>query len=326
MVTEKKWTKDESYKIQLLRGLSIIAVVCIHNTPDGIAQAWYRPFLNFSVAMFLFISGMLSDSKNWNPANRLKKIVVPYLLWSLIYTVLYCHDDVWTLPLAFGKNLVTGRAAAIMYYVFVYCQFTLLIPIIDYMAKSKYKYFGLLIAPIEIIVVRLLPLLLGYKWNSYINGLVYLSCLGWFTYFYLGYLIGNNYLRVECKTKRLILKLCVCVTLQILEGMCYFSLGETNCGTQLKLSAVLTNVFVLLIAYRFITSDKTVRARPLYLIGNNSFGVYFSHLAIMWVLNHIPHYAQVRFPLNAMIVVAVSMFLVQLCRKNWGDIAKYFAF
>ena len=113
--------------------------------------------------------------------------------------------------------------------------------------------------------------------------------------------------------------------LQILEGMWYFSLGETNCGTQLKLSVILTNVFVLLIAYRFITSDKTVSAKSLYLIGNNSFGIYFSHLAVMWVLNHIPHYEQVWFPLNAIIVVAVSTAFVQICRNFLGKKARYFA-
>lgn len=113
--------------------------------------------------------------------------------------------------------------------------------------------------------------------------------------------------------------------LQILEGMWYFSLGETNCGTQLKLSAILMNVFVLLIAYRFITSDKTVSAKSLYLIGNNSFGIYFSHLAVMWVLNHIPHYEQVWFPLNAAIVVIISLMCVVIGKKILGKNAKYLA-
>lgn len=113
--------------------------------------------------------------------------------------------------------------------------------------------------------------------------------------------------------------------LQILEGMWYFSLDETNCGTQLKLSAILTNVFVLLIAYRFITSDKTVSAKSLYLIGNNSFGIYFSHLAVMWVLNHIPHYENLWYPLNAAIVVIISLMCVVIGKKILGKNAKYLA-
>lgn len=63
----------ESKKIQILRGLAIIAVVFIHNTPGGLAQVFCRPFLNFSVGLFLFLSGMLSDAGRYDPGKRLKK-------------------------------------------------------------------------------------------------------------------------------------------------------------------------------------------------------------------------------------------------------------
>ena len=44
----------QSYKIQMLRGIAIISVVFIHNTPPGILSAICRPFLNFAVGLFLF--------------------------------------------------------------------------------------------------------------------------------------------------------------------------------------------------------------------------------------------------------------------------------
>lgn len=72
-----KLTKEESHKVQIIRGLAIIAVVCIHNTPSGMAQVLWRPFLNFAVAIFLFISGMLSNAQKWSPAYRIKKIIIP---------------------------------------------------------------------------------------------------------------------------------------------------------------------------------------------------------------------------------------------------------
>ena len=200
-----KLTNEESYKIQLVRGIAIIAVVFIHNTPSGMAQVWCRPFLNFSVATFLFVSGLLSSVERWNPFHRIKKVIFPYIIWSIIYTVLYNHNSILQLPTLCIKNLITGKAAAIMYYIFVYCQFTLLIPLIDYLAKSKYKYLGFIISPLEIIIVRLFPLILGYRINSYISMIVQVSCVGLFVYFYLGYLIGNNYIHIEFKTSNLIL-------------------------------------------------------------------------------------------------------------------------
>lgn len=57
-----KLTAQQSNKVQILRGLAIIAVVFIHNTPDGLAQVYCRPFFNFSVGLFLFLSGFLSNA------------------------------------------------------------------------------------------------------------------------------------------------------------------------------------------------------------------------------------------------------------------------
>jgi surface polysaccharide O-acyltransferase-like enzyme len=101
------------------------------------------------------------------------------------------------LPVLYVKYLLTGKAAAIMYYVFVYCELTLLIPIIDKLAKSKYRYLGLLISPIEIIFMRLLPLVCGYELNKYVAIIKGVYCFGWFVYYYLGYMIGNGIIKVK---------------------------------------------------------------------------------------------------------------------------------
>lgn len=53
-----KPTREQSTRIQVLRGCAIAAVVLIHNTPPGMWQVWCRPLLNWSVGLFLFLSGM----------------------------------------------------------------------------------------------------------------------------------------------------------------------------------------------------------------------------------------------------------------------------
>lgn len=50
--------------IQVLRGLAIAAVVLIHCLPESSASVTLRPFLNWSVALFLFLSGMLTTEEN----------------------------------------------------------------------------------------------------------------------------------------------------------------------------------------------------------------------------------------------------------------------
>ena len=207
----KNHLTDRPYRIQILRGLAIIAVVLIHNTPGGMSEVFIRPFLNFGVGLFLFLSGMLSNANQWRPKKRLKKVLIPYIIWTFLYVVMSNVGNWKSIPTEYIIKLITGKAAAPMYYVFVYCELTLLIPIIDKMAKSKARYLGFLISPIEIIIFRLIPLMLGYTMNAYISIIMNISCIGWFTYFYLGYLIGNGLLTVKEKNQFLYLYLVVSI-------------------------------------------------------------------------------------------------------------------
>lgn len=268
-------TKEKSYKIQVLRGLAIIAVVLIHNTPGGIAQVWCRPFLNFSVGLFLFMSAMLSSVEKWNPKKRIMKVVIPYVIWTLIYVLLRNFKSPTAIPIDFVKCLLTAKSAAVMYYIFIYCEFTLLIPVIDKLARSKYKYIGFLISPLEIIAMRLIPLMMGITINPYISILTSVSCLGWFTYYYLGYMVGNNLIQIKMSTKKILVFWVVSIALQILEGYWYYSMGNVNCGTQLKLTSVLAGSLFALLSYRFIEKTKHVNLNLLFHLGEISFGIYF---------------------------------------------------
>lgn len=314
--------------IQILRGIAIIAVVFIHNTPGGFAQIYCRPFFNFAVGLFLFLSGMLSNANNWNPRKRIVKVIIPYLLWTFVYVLFYNYYTPKMLPIIYLERLVAGNASAIMYYIFVYIELILLIPLIDKLAKSKYKYIGFIITPIEIIFMRLIPLITGYDINKYINISIIMdiSCLCWFTYFYLGYLLGNNIISIRSSTKKLVCLWVGAIILQMAEGYWYLSMGELNYGTQSKLSSILAGCLSTMIAYKFINSEKTFNMKFLRLLGDCSFGIYFSHLAIMFVIEKIPHYTEyVRFPINAVFCILLSMICVIIGKKILGPYGKYLA-
>lgn len=319
-------TDSRSYKIQVLRGLAIIAVVFIHNTPNGLAQVWCRPFLNFSVGCFLFLSGMLSNSQRRNPTKRIMKVIIPYVIWTLPYVIVRNIKQPGQIPASYLWNLITAGAVPIMYYIFVYCELVLLMPLIDRIARSKYKYLGFLISPLEIIFMRLIPLITGYQMNEYFKIVMSISCLGWFTYYYLGYLLGNKIIQLQISTPGLLLIGGGGIVLQILEGYWYFLLGETNCGTQLKLSAIFTGAIFSMATFRFINSERKCSTDVLYLLGNYSFGIYFSHLAVMGVLEYIPFYLRyVIYPFNAIVTIGITFVCVLIGKKVLGKYSKYFA-
>lgn len=319
-------TDSKSGKIDILRGLSIIAVVFIHNTPDGLYQVMCRPFLNFAVATFLFLSGMLSDANKWHPAKRIKKVVIPYIFWTLVYVTLSNFRNPVEIPLDFLKGLITGNSAAIMYYIFLYCELTLLIPLIDKLARSKYKYLGFVISPVEIVFMRLIPLIMKVNFNYYIEIIMSVSCVGWFIFYYLGYLLGNGLLEIRFSTAKIAVMWAFSIALQIAEGYWYMSMGAQNCGTQLKLSSILSNALFVVLAFGFVNSDKTCTNKFLNILGKSSFGIYFSHIAVMTALKQIPYYSEyIIYPFNAILTVLVSLICVLAGRKFLGNKGRYIA-
>lgn len=320
-------TSTKSKHIQILRGLAITAVVLIHTVPSGMVSVFLRPFFNFAVGLFLFLSGMLTDINKYNPKKRILKVIVPYIIWTLIYIVINNASNPTQIPFDFVKNLLTGRAASTTYFIPLYCEFTLLIPLIDKLARSKFKYLGFLITPLEVFFLRTLPIISGHDINPYISMVIKISCLGWFTYFYLGYLMGNSLLTVKISTKKLSALLIASIALQMLESYWRLSLGDMNSGTQMKLTAVLTGSIFVILAYRFINSEKEYHFKLLEFLGNNSFGIYFSHPAIKYFLNMIPlFYKSAFFPFNTVIILAVDILLIILFKKILGKFSKYLAF
>ena len=104
--------------VQVFRALAIIAVVMIHTTPLGYWQVFCRPFINFSVATFLFLSGYLTDvdNDNWKTfyKKRIIRVIIPYIIWTVLYSLKYFNIGNLLV------NLLTAQAAAPIYYVFVY--------------------------------------------------------------------------------------------------------------------------------------------------------------------------------------------------------------
>ena len=49
--------------------------------------------------------------------------------------------------------------------------------------------------------------------------------------------------------------------------------------------------------------------RLMVLIGDNSFGIYLSHLVVMGFLAYLPAYSLIPFPLNSLLILTISLLL-----------------
>ncbi len=301
---------EKNNTIQIFRALAIIAVVMIHTCPPGEWQIYCRPFINFSVATFLFLSGYLTktENDNWKAfyKNRITRVIIPYIIWTILYsslTVLKSGD-----VSCIAKNLLTARAAATMYYIFVYIQFVLLTPLLGKLAKSKYRNLGWFVAPLSTLIFKYYSLLSGIELNPYVSLFWGDCCLGWFTYYYLGLVLGNHFIERNFSLRSLVVLYFASMILQMAEGYGWLMLGEANCGTQIKLTSFLTSTIFLLIIYTILKKPHfAINSKFLRLLGDYSFGIYLCHIMVMRVLAKVPYYSEVPFPVNSAIVVLVSL-------------------
>lgn len=310
--------KEKNQKIQILRAIAIIAVIMIHTCPNGELQVYIRPFINFAVALFLFLSGYLTniDISDWKAfyKKRIIRVIIPYIIWTFLYTTAHFIGNGIELK-KYIINLLSTKAAPTLYYIFVYIQFVIMTPFLGKLAKSKYKWFGFIIAPISVII-KYYWLFSGVEPNKYSDVLWRVCCLGWFTYYYIGLLLGNKIIKKEYNIKKLIILYLLSIFVQMIEGYAWFKLGEVNCGTQIKLSSFLTSSIFILIAYWYLNNKQLIKTNKILIkIGDYSFGIYISHIMIMMILGKIPIYSQIPFCLNSIIVLIITMLCVLIVNK-----------
>jgi peptidoglycan/LPS O-acetylase OafA/YrhL len=162
-----------------LNGFAILGVIIFHASGWGFVSmfAWaerYAPYVQpgfqpgttvsyfalrtmeqlavFSIPAFLFVSGLFiafaagrqAQTISWTIVTaRIRKLLVPYLLWSILLLVLLVAEGRMPSPQFFAIALLTGQANPAYYYVPLLIQFYALSP---YLVPLARKHARLLIA------------------------------------------------------------------------------------------------------------------------------------------------------------------------------------
>ena len=295
--------------------MAIIAVVMIHTTPAGQWQIFCKPFINFAVAAFVFLSGYLTktDNDNWPKfyTRRISRVLVPYLIWTVIYSI----QDIRSAGLsALVKNLLCANATTTLYYIFVYIQFVLLTPLLGKLAKSPYRHLGWLIAPLSVILFKYIQVFGGIEQSKHIQLFWNDACLGWFTFYYLGLILGNRIIDRKFNIINLTALYCASLLLQMAEGYLWYKTDPAGCGSQLKLTAIQSSsIFILLMYSVFLNRNHQPKSRLLCMIGDYSFGIYLVHMMFLRLLETFDLYKVIPYPINSIVVLAISFICCYAC-------------
>lgn len=301
-------------KLQLLRAFSIIAVVVIHTIPNGYEAIFIRPFTNFCVAMFIFLSGYMTNPYMENIGEfyrkRLARVLIPYILWTICYSLVFKNGISGVI-----YNLLTTSVCYAFYYCFVYAEFVIITPFIAKVMNKKYSWTLILVQPVFILIVRYVLNFMHIPLEHPLNDIFFCS---WFLYYYMGLKLKNYNKRAN---KGLWIILGILVLLQMIEGVLWYHFGSLDMATsQSKISTMLTNVVLLIIVCGYLNGRKmkdNILNKIFVEIGNCSFGIYLSHILIMTIIsNKFALYNILPIPLKTITILVVSFAFVLVGRLS----------
>lgn len=308
-------TQNRLTGIDFLRILSMFGVILIHVTSTYIYnESHYHVlgmnpafFLNqaarFSVPLFLLLSGFslgIGQKQESYPSflkRRCSRILLPYVVWTLLYELSNCGFDfqAWLSrlghPLWLLQEFLTGQAAPHLYFIPIIFQFYLLYPLLLRWVDRR---------PLQSVTWALSVTLL-------FQGIYYLQSLGlipgfqnhylwrafpvWIFYFVLGMALQRLDLEV-------IRRRCQAVTVPLLTTcllfICLYCALSSYTGAldSIKPSIIL---FVPLVFFCGVAVWNRLRPGPrlkavVAALSSWSMDVYYSHVMILCLLRMVPRF------------------------------------
>lgn len=303
-------------------------MLSIHITLIHICGGGYgviiRPFVNFAVGMFIFLSGYLTK-ENENGVyrdiiyRRIKKIIIPYIIWSFIFAIVNRRIN------TFIPDVFMSKCNGIYYFILIYIQMVLLIPVTFKLLRSRFSKLGWFVTPVSVFLIRYISLWFNIELGFPFQGELFVF---WFGFYYLGASLKNGYINLQL-SKKCLTNLCLfSLVIQGVEGFIWYWMGNFDMATtQLKMSSIITTGLCCIRAYIYIEAgDLNLNEQPVILkkflkvLGDNSFGIYLSHMLIIRILNKLVPMVNI-FPINAIFVIMISTVCVMMAHRILGKYA-----
>lgn len=280
--------KKDRY-IQNLRAISIISVVLIHILPVAEETIIIREFLNFCVAMFLFISGYLTNNIINNIKSfykkRLSRVLIPYIIWSFVFILLSGN---YNLKSILGR-ILTGQGCGIYYYILVYAQMVIITPLLIKILDKRYSRDIYLLTPISILVLYILKFLgleIGFPYNV-------LSFTVWIIFYYYGLNVRffEKDHKLENNLYKNIILYIIFIVLSIIEGFIWNENGDYSMAvSQIKITSIISSIYFIKVSIgvrnKIKLKNKLISSIFL-LLGDYSFGIYLTHMLFVRIFKKI---------------------------------------
>ena len=328
--TSAVYTRDISYDV--IRFVAILFVFSIHcmagldaHKDTGVnifASNLLTSIQHIGVPLFVMLSGALLLGKQESPyvflKKRMSRVLVPFLVWSVILFGIYCvlepnryPEDTNSYPLLFVKLLCFSGIHRVYWYVYMILGLYLITPILQRFAQAAdekcMRYACLLIAGV-VVMSALLPDFLVTK-RMVSDNLPY-----------LGYFITGFYIRKHIAKRKGTVRVFATVSVLLLVlSLC------NQCMSFMPDDSVI--IYFLSIAV-FGSMQKTeLKDGPLHkfvtFVSRTSYGMYLSHVLLISIfiklgMEELMPMAIVPVVMTLAILVmeSVMMYVIEKCRLS----------
>jgi len=337
-------SKDDFW--QIVRGICIIFVVLIHcksgigyeKTPLDFWNFDYwiimRQFINFPVAIFIFLAGYfvnierMKQSTRFYIINRIKRLVIPFLVWSSFYTLL-------TVFLAGGKvavfdsffKLITGLSSIQLYFIPVLLQLAVLTPfLVKGIQTNRGTKLLLLITPLYLIGLYAYAIIFKSQFAFYQTFFP-----AWFIFYYAGLRIkikGYQPLFKKNQLGKAILCCLIGLIISVIEGYGLLALGfpEDFATIQIKVSSIFYVFTIINLLLVIKPSMANCENKVLKYLGDHSYGIFYCHLfwimisyMLLWYVPFIGEVLPAYQLMQLIFVVVLSCITIFIIRKIMGS-------
>jgi surface polysaccharide O-acyltransferase-like enzyme len=283
----RQWTNQ-------LRGIAILGVMIIHVTAFqtlnissySIAPEYAFTFLNqlsrFSVPFFFILSGMgLEMSHKFSSSyfeflkSRCKKLIPPYLIWTIIYWAAYSLSGGREVTIRVMVNdLIFGKASAQLYYIPLLLVMYVFYPLIRRIVTYKY---GL----ISMLIMTIISQIDNQYLGSHLSFLSTINIVSWLIYFAFGITIARNK-KVSLPSTLFLITSAVLSILFNYGLVIYFSIFLPRLS-----NGIMGTVKPSVILQSFAMFYLFCRLKPhrvLVLFGEFSFPIFLGHILVQDVL------------------------------------------
>lgn len=289
-------TKNIDSFPQTLKGLCIILVVFIHLPwgQDGDWTAWLwisiRKIINFAVATFFFLSAYYTKPYEILRGKgviqyyrkRLKRLLVPYLFWSIIYILVIPVVTTGNISERWFYYAMTGKGP--LYFLLVLVQFTFINPILQQYKNNM--YFNIIFW-----MVTPLSLFFYYSYNfshsSEFKPELFL-CFPWFACYYLGLKLQEEDFFLKIQKLSLLLLFSTWIALLIISMVeSYFIYEYSNLFSfsisQITVGSILCSLTMIIIFMKIWSNASDSNEIILISLGNFSMGIFLMHPLYIWI-------------------------------------------